>query len=336
MHLTFIMYDSITNSVFFNVVLSPLIEKLNKNTNLNVTLISFEKKILSNDIIKKYIPISNRLTIIQIKRYPFFGQLSFIPSIYKLKKILNKISDGEIIARGPLAGYVTLQSTIKNIKVQARGLCAEEFRYTKKFIQENFCKKIISFFLYKNYYKIERLTYSSPRVIIEAVSSALKKYLVKTFKADKNKIIISEEEIYQPNKAQIKFFREQIRNELGIDKTAFVYCYNGSAQPWQCIEETINFFEKNLSSNNFLLILSKDINKFQTLLDKIPSTKYKLLSVLPEELNQYLSACDAGLLFRENDIINWVSRPTKLLEYQACGLKIIHNNTIAYITEKNN
>jgi len=47
----------------------------------------------------------------------------------------------------------------------------------------------------------------------------------------------------------------------------------------------------------------------------------------------YLAAADYGLLFRHKDIINWVSRPTKMLEYQAVGLKIIHNNTIEWLSE---
>jgi len=40
------------------------------------------------------------------------------------------------------------------------------------------------------------------------------------------------------------------------------------------------------------------------------------------------------MLFREQTIVNWTSRPTKLLEYQAVGLEVVHNNTVAYAMKK--
>jgi hypothetical protein len=47
----------------------------------------------------------------------------------------------------------------------------------------------------------------------------------------------------------------------------------------------------------------------------------------------YLAAADIGIIFRKPHIINWISRPTKILEYQAVGLKIIHNNTVAMLAD---
>jgi hypothetical protein len=72
--------------------------------------------------------------------------------------------------------------------------------------------------------------------------------------------------------------------------------------------------------------MEKIINKFQ-----IPVNRYFVLSVEPKKLDRYLCACDSGLLFRDKDIINWVSRPTKMLEYQAAGLQVIHNHTIDWL-----
>ena len=40
------------------------------------------------------------------------------------------------------------------------------------------------------------------------------------------------------------------------------------------------------------------------------------------------------MLVREKDIINCVSRPTKMLEYQSAGLKIVHNNTVAWLASQ--
>ena len=95
------------------------------------------------------------------------------------------------------------------------------------------------------------------------------------------------------------------------------------------------FFKKQLEKNkfSFLLILTQDKNAFKQIVDscKLDSTCYKILTVEHADIYRYLSACDSGLIFREKNIINWVSRPTKVLEYQSVDLKIIHNHTIALL-----
>ena len=86
----------------------------------------------------------------------------------------------------------------------------------------------------------------------------------------------------------------------------------------------------------FLLILSQDAVAFQSLFARyaVPAERVRLLSVKPADLLRYLCAADAGMLLRQPDVVNWVSRPTKLLEYQAVGLHIIHNGTIAMLAHK--
>jgi len=97
----------------------------------------------------------------------------------------------------------------------------------------------------------------------------------------------------------------------------------------------VQFFKKKQTKdkNSFLLILTQDKKQFKKILQKseIDQHAYKLLTVNHNNIYQYLAACDYGLIFREKNIINWVSRPTKILEYQSVGLKIIHNNTIGFL-----
>ncbi|MCK4265442.1 hypothetical protein KAW80_03730 [Candidatus Babeliales bacterium] len=334
-NLIFVIYDSILNSVFYSMVLSPLIEKLNLDPNLHITLISFERNKIPEN--KTDIPKTDRLKVVLLKRPRFFGKSSFIFSIQKLKSVFKKYP-GEIIARGPLAGYITLKATNNPFTVQARGLCAEEYRYTQNYKKSNFLKTAISKLIYKQFKNIEHTVYASNKVLIESVSCALKTYITENFKAKKNKITIINDDIPSKfSKEEIIFFRKEVREKLSIDETKFVYCYSGSAQPWQCIEDVVDFFKQELSKqeNIFLLVLTQETNHFEKLFKDnfFPKNSYKVISINPEILYQYLSACDAGLLFRKKDIVNWVSRPTKLLEYQSVGLKIIHNNTIAYLTE---
>ncbi len=82
-------------------------------------------------------------------------------------------------------------------------------------------------------------------------------------------------------------------------------------------------------------MLTQDTDYFAALCVKhvLPSHSYHIIFVPHHEIYHYLAAADAGIIFREAHIINWVSRPTKILEYQAVGLKIIHNNTVAMLAD---
>ena len=65
----------------------------------------------------------------------------------------------------------------------------------------------------------------------------------------------------------------------------------------------------------------------------LPPSSYIIKSVQHRMIYNYLAGCDFGLMFREKNIINWTARPTKLLEYQATGIPVIHNNTIALLSK---
>ena len=98
--------------------------------------------------------------------------------------------------------------------------------------------------------------------------------------------------------------------------------------------ETVAYFVEQYGSlpNSFLLILSPDIAQFTATLAQstLTQSQYRVINVPTQELISYLAAADVGFLFRHPDIINWVSRPTKVLEYSAAGLRIVHNGTVGY------
>ena len=139
------------------------------------------------------------------------------------------------------------------------------------------------------------------------------------------------------DKYQVVVWRTQVREELSIPDDYTVYCYIGSFKPWQCAKETIESFSFQYfkDKKSFMLVLTQDQEPFENELKRldIPKSNYIIKNVKPEELYKYMSAANFGFLLREQDIINWVSRPTKMLEYQACGLQIIHNNTIAWLAK---
>ncbi len=351
----FVLYDGIKNSVFISQVLQPLLNRLNQDNNLEITLVSFEKTKPSSALMQKIIPAHDRLHFVFCRRLRFFGKISLMFAVLQLRKILKIMPCNEIITRGPLAGWVALEAikkeafglSIDSFIVQARGLCAQEYRYVCQKDGSTFIKRHLGCFMFSRLNNVECQVYQGKNKSqlpflfnIEAVSPALKDYLVTNYCASTKQIIIANKDLPQKlEKKSVDRFRGAVRKELGISNDAFVYCYSGSAKPWQCLPKALNFFSSKSKKSNkhFLLLLSQDKKEINNMISSfdIPNDKYKLLNAEPKDLNKYLCASDAGLLFRDKDIINWVSRPTKMLEYQAAGLKVIHNNTVAWLENTN-
>ena len=97
----------------------------------------------------------------------------------------------------------------------------------------------------------------------------------------------------------------------------------------------VDYFKKEYAIDNlsFLLVLTQNVPAFEQLVQQLDKQSYCIVTVKHDEIYRYLSAGDIGMLFREPHIINWISRPTKVLEYQAVGLQIVHNNTVALLTD---
>lgn len=336
----FILYDGIENSVFESQVLKPLIDRKQTDQLRRIILVSFEKNISVARSIKNKIP--DLIECIMLKKFPFIGTFSLWYAIQQLRYILSKESRYTLTARGPLAGYISLNSITSEcsaVIIQARGLLAAEYEYIHRdaswYIQKPWHR-------YKthHYKKVEHAAYSTQNLFttIEAVSKALQEYLIEHYDTQPNRITIAHSDIPTPiARETIQHWRTEVRTQLHITDDQTVYCYNGSVHAWQCPELVVLYFQELWYKNNqsFLLILTQDTAPFTKLLHKadIPLENYAVLSVKHDAIYRYLAACNVGIILREKHIINWISRPTKVLEYQAAGLTIAHNNTIAMLVE---
>lgn len=336
-----VVYDSVTNPVFIGQVLTPLLNKLHKKKEENVDIISFEKDIAHAQELLATFPVHENLQITLLPQKNFLTTLSLSPAIKALRAHVAPYSTYRLIARGPFAGYICNKAlspiACLSLIIQARGALAEEYAYTNKANST-----MLTRMRTKQYASLERTVYgrAGTRAItaLEAVSPALQDYLIKTYDADPRRITIARSDIpatFAP--ATRGTWKKAVRKELGIDTKAHVYCYNGSLKPWQCPEMVIEFFKKQheKDENSFLLVLTQDKEQYEQLLSDsgIASERFCVMTVAHNDVYRYLSACDTGLLFREKNIMNWVARPTKMLEYQAAGLAIEHNNTIAWLTQ---
>lgn len=326
----FIIYDGIHNTVFKSQVLEPL-----KNQPVPCIIISFEKSIIDAQEINK-LEQQHNVHIIQCKRLPFLGKLSLLHSTYQLKRYVKKIKNTyTLVARGPFAAWVALKSATTNcqhITIQIRGIAPEEYDMEQK-DQYTWLKKIRCWQLTT----IEREAYSllvrKPTITLQTVSNALRDFIIKKYHANPAFFALATHDIPAALDVDLKnSYRQTIRKQLQLSADAIIYCYAGSAKIWQCPDKAIEFMQEKLKhSNNFFLILSQDKEIFNHACKNLPQKQYAVLSAAPQEVIMYLAACDYGLLFREPHIVNWVSRPTKALEYKAAGLPILHNNTVEYL-----
>lgn len=335
----YIIYDGINNSVFEGQVLAPFLFEVKNKPTKQFYLISFEKEKINLSKFEKILKENQNLEIVILKRFSFLGKISLYHSIFLLKKLLKNYNNYYIITRGPLAGWITKKSINQKLclsfKIQARGLLYEEYIYSHP-TTKNFLKNLFNYFRSNQLYKIEKEIYKKD-ILIETVSNALKEYLINKYHALDNNISISKNDI--PNEIDKNIcinWKYDIRKQLNVNENTHVYCYNGSIKAWQCPEMVIDFFKNKLNENKniFLLILTQDVEQFESLIkDKIPQNYFKVLTVKYNEIYKYLSCADTGLIFRQQHIVNWVSRPTKALEYKSVGLKIIHNNTVSWLIE---
>ena len=347
--LIFILYDSIHHSIFEGQVLAPLLKKLEAQLHSTVQIVSFEEELSAAVFAthKKLSIIDPRVTITLCKRPRFIAQSFLWQQSLHLKKILKKISGHyELSARGPLAGIIAKQAATKLctlLTVQARGLLAEEHSYTHK--NSSGIRSLVHALRTKQLYYLEKNAYTPPPTkkqfsfTIEAVSPALKEYLINTYAIPPNIFTFPLFDTPAPVSSEEKLlYRKKIRTQLNIPEDALVYVYNGSLKAWQCPHETVAAFKTawRKDSKTVFLALTQDDVVMRHLLEqaKIPAHAYRALHVPQSEVLNYLCAADYGMLFREAHPLNWVSRPTKLLEYQAAGLQVLHNNTIELLTHK--
>lgn len=304
--------------------MKPLTIRASQNSSEKFALISFESKPLALDF-----NLPENLTIQIIKKSFFLTR-----SIKAVKK--NNYNFDSVIARGPIAGYIAIKAGLKNITVQARGVLTEEYQLAHA--NDKLIKKLISNFRENYYRKIEVCVYTNRSIKIEAVSEALRNFLCQRYKAVFDNIYIAELDIPQAiEPAKLTEWKLETRSKLNFQSNEYVICYSGSVKPWQHPKDLVPFLKNQLNekSRSRLIILTDNILEFEIHLEKenVEKNRYVVTSCNHSEVYKYLAAANAGVIFRDKHIVNWVSRPTKALEYQAAGLEVIHNGTVDFLNQ---
>ena len=99
--------------------------------------------------------------------------------------------------------------------------------------------------------------------------------------------------------------------------------YSGSAAGWQKPQEIIKFMieAKNYYANLTFNIFSYQLEIFESLISenvKSNNNLIKVKSLIPSNVLEQLSACDFGLMIRENNLVNKRFFPFKICRISCC------------------
>lgn len=121
--------------------------------------------------------------------------------------------------------------------------------------------------------------------------------------------------------------RQQMRRKLDLENR-LVLVYSGGTDRYQCVTEMCTVFANLVKQRDdiFWLILSwgdHEIFRRNLVKQGVDQHRFSLKSVRQNEVHDHLLAADAGLLLREDHVLNRVSSPTKFAEYLAAGVPVI-------------
>lgn len=98
--------------------------------------------------------------------------------------------------------------------------------------------------------------------------------------------------------------------------------YSGGIAPWQKIDMVLDSIERNQSDRILYTILTGKPDFFKQKMKRygIDSQRVTVHSVDPSELYKYYREADYGFILRDDNPVNNVANPTKLIEYLYYGM----------------
>jgi hypothetical protein len=257
-----------------------------------------------------------------------FAYVNALILYLKIFRSLVRYSEIVIFSRALIGREIRMLQKLSGGKIifffDARAASAEEHRYNA-IKHGDFSRR--KFNIISDVYYLECETVKAADRIF-SVSEVLMHYFKSTYAADFNRYVR-----YPCLSDSSKFYfntdiRRKIRDELGIKENTRLFIYAGGIEmKWHMTESMFAFYHNLSEHENDLafLFLTKDIKKIESMLERYPTLKSRLLcfSAPNNEVYKYLNAADYGLLFRENHIMNNVASPTKFAEYMLCGLPVI-------------
>ena len=106
-----------------------------------------------------------------------------------------------------------------------------------------------------------------------------------------------------------------------LEKNKPVVIYSGGVQVWQQVHKMLEFVHLNTHRFSFIFLVT-DVDLIRKKYQELYACDFPdmLKSVSPEEVSSYYKVAKYGLLLRDDNVVNQVACPTKLIEYISYGL----------------
>lgn len=254
---------------------------------------------------------------------------SFIPAINMMSAHLFGLRENKMLftsadvihCRGHVAAAFALNvlkclHLKKPVIADIRGEMPEEIFFSSRRFAE---------FYRRQTRNLERYIFENADILF-FVSSAMEEHYSERYQLKKDRLhvfptIVDEKLFFKSDE-----YRRQTRQKLDFGGK-YVYGYVGGTHSWQNLDKILRTFHDVCDSTDqfHLLTIVSDLDHFHKLQEQlqIEIKNLTVVSVPYREVPLYLNACDAGIIIRDDNVINRVACPTKIREYAACGLKII-------------
>ena len=131
--------------------------------------------------------------------------------------------------------------------------------------------------------------------------------------------------------------RTEMRKRLGYGEENKVICYTGSLARWQNIPSILGLLRRlsEIRPEYRFLFITRQTESLQARIRDagLPPSKCFLQACDQQEVATYLAAGDAGILMRDDTLVNNVAAPTKVGEYLNAGLPILLTSGIGDMSE---
>lgn len=187
--------------------------------------------------------------------------------------------------------------------LDAHGAVPEEIRYYSK---KQWVVPVLE--------RLERMVFAKAKVVI-CVTEQMKKHFLAKYPHYTGRYVVYS--IFPETLQADEGKREPKRKDDPVR-----LLYSGGISPWQLLDLTLDTIKQNQSPRLEYTLLVTDRPYVERLLEAkgMKDLPVRVLSVQPEELAAYYSRADYAFILREDNVVNRVANPTKLVEYLRFGL----------------
>lgn len=198
----------------------------------------------------------------------------------------------------------------RKIILDAHGAVPEEIEFLEK-----------KSFLYYLLLLTEKIIFSKKNVLVVCVTNSMKNHFNHKYPKFNGKYLV-----YSIFPEQL-YFESIIKNRIDSQINTFkndklIVIYSGGTAGWQKVDLMFELIERNQTEKIEYIILTVEVEKFKQISKnyKIPEEHIIIKSVAQNELSGYYEIADYGFILRDDNVVNNVANPTKLVEYLFYGI----------------